>query len=129
LSPTSEGESSIRGDLKVLGDFLRQEPLKNSVRVLILMSLGMNRHLGFTDLLELTSVSKGSLSHHLDQLAAAGYVRSRMVFTLAGPRLRVEITAQGLEVFERLTQSLSQVASHDGGERESAGSATEPSSR
>lgn len=102
-------------DLKVLGDFLLQDPLKNSVRVLILLSLGMNRHLGFTDLLELTEVSKGSLSHHLDQLGAAGFVRSRMVFTLAGPRLRVEITPQGLAVYESLTRTLAQIAARGAG--------------
>jgi DNA-binding MarR family transcriptional regulator len=128
LSPDSRGDPSSPDDLRALGDFLLQEPLKNSVRVLILVSLGINRHLGFTDLLELTGVSKGSLSHHLDQLGGAGFVRSGMVFTLAGPRVRVEITAQGLEVFERLTQTLAQIATRGTGAPPTSGSAAEPSS-
>ena len=79
-------------------------------RVLILISLGMNRQLSFTDLLELTGASKGSLSHHLDQLSAAGLTRSRMVFTLGGPRIRVEITPEGVAVYENLTRLLAGLA-------------------
>lgn len=100
--PTRPGSPGLRA----IGDFLLQESLRNSVRVLILISLGINRQLSFTELLELTSISKGSLSHHLDQLAAAGYVESRMVFTLGGPRVRVEITPKGLAVYEDLTRAL-----------------------
>ncbi len=92
--------------LRAIGGFLLQESLRNSVRVLILISLGVNRQLSFSELLELTSTSKGSLSHHLELLAEAGYLESRMVFTLAGPRVRVEITPKGLEVYEDLTRAL-----------------------
>ena len=92
--------------LRAIGGFLLQEPLRNSVRVLILISLGVNRQLSFSELLELTSASKGSLSHHLELLAAAGYLESRRVFTLEGPRVRVEITPKGLEVYEDLTRAL-----------------------
>lgn len=97
--------------LRQLGDVLLQESLRNSVRVLILISLGINRALGFSELLELTSTSKGSLGHHLEQLESAGFVRSRMVFTFSGPRVRVEITPQGLGVYERLTSELARLRS------------------
>lgn len=110
MPPEADALSPQAGNLRILGDFLLQDPLKNSVRVLILLSLGMSRHLGFTDLLELTEVSKGSLTHHLDQLAEAGLVSSRMVFTLMGPRVRVEITPKGIGAFDNLTRALAQVA-------------------
>jgi DNA-binding MarR family transcriptional regulator len=95
--------------LRTLGDVLLREPLRNSVRVLILVSLGVNRALTFTELLELTSTSKGSLGHHLEQLETAGYLLSRMVFTLDGPRTRVEITSQGLAVYEELVRELARL--------------------
>ncbi len=106
--------------LRAIGGFLLQESLRNSVRVLILISLGINRQLSFSELLELTGTSKGSLSHHLDQLAAAGFVASRMVFTLGGPRVRVEITPKGLAVYEDLTQALGRL--RDGQGRAGSGS-------
>jgi DNA-binding HxlR family transcriptional regulator len=130
LSPNSKSEGGTSpDDLKVLGGFFLQDPLKNSVRVLILLSLGMNQHLGFTDLLELTRVSKGSLSHHLDALREAGLVRTRTVFTLAGPRVRAEITPQGRAVFEGLTRTLVQVSSRENSGPRGEGSTSELSSR
>jgi DNA-binding transcriptional ArsR family regulator len=96
--------------MEALGKYLLQDPLRNSVRVLILISLGINRRLSFTDLLELTGTSKGSLSHHLEQLAGARLTQSRMVFTLGGPRVQVEITPQGLNVYQDLTRTLAGLA-------------------
>jgi len=125
LNPDSSGPGPSPPELKALGDFLLQDPLRNSVRVLILLSLGMNPHLGFTDLLELTGISKGSLSHHLDELREAGFVVTRTVFTLAGPRVRAEITPVGRAVFERLTQSLVEISKHGPGTVPREGSAAE----
>lgn len=98
-------------DLRTLGDVLLQEPLRNSIRVLILISLGMNRALAFSDLLELTGASKGSLGHHLEQLESAHLVRSRMVFTLGGPRVRIEITAEGSAKYDELARELARLVS------------------
>ncbi len=106
MAPTADPEGA---GLRTLGDVLTQEPLRNSIRVLILISLGMNRALAFSDLLELTGTSKGSLGHHLEQLESASLVRTRMVFTLGGPRLRVEITPQGLAKYAELARELARV--------------------
>ncbi|HTW76773.1 MAG TPA: transcriptional regulator [Thermoplasmata archaeon] len=108
--PDPEPPGPAEPGLRAVGSFLLQESLRNSVRLLILLSLGINRHLSFSELLELTGTSKGSLSHHLDQLASAGYLESRMVFTLGGPRVRVEITPKGLATYEDLTQALGRLA-------------------
>ncbi len=118
-----EPEAPEAPGLRTVGDVLLQDPLRNSVRVLILLSLGINRQLGFPELLELTGTSKGSLSHHLEQLAAAGYVETRMVFTLGGPRIRVEITARGREVYESLTGALARLGRAAGDGRTAQGSA------
>ena len=121
-------EPSPPPDLRTIGGFLRQDSLRHSVRILILFSLGINRRLGFPELLELTGLSKGSLSHHLDQLAAARFIESRMVFTLGGPRIRVEITARGQEVYEELARALAQLGSPAGDVGPPPGPAAELSS-
>ncbi len=108
MAPAADPEEA---GLRALGGVLLQEPLRNSIRVLILISLGMNRALAFSDLLELTGTSKGSLGHHLEQLETAGFVRSRMVFTLGGPRVRVEITPQGLAKYDELARELARLVS------------------
>lgn len=123
--PEPEAESPGAPGLKTLGEYLLQDPLKNSVRVLMLFSLGINHRLSFTELLELTGISKGSLSHHLDQLSAAGLIRSRKVFTLGGPRVQVEITPLGLVVFEKLTRTLVGLAATTEGHPSPPGPAAE----
>ena len=95
--------------LRALGEELHEEALRSSARVLILLSLGMNRRVGFTDLLELTRVGKGSLSHHLARLSEGGLVASRTVFTLGGPRVAVEITPRGEQVYRRLLKALTEL--------------------
>ncbi len=123
MPPSSEPDAPGTPGLRTLGDFLLQESLRNSVRLLILISLGINRALSFSELLELTNTSKGSLSHHLEQLAAADLVRSRMVFTLGGPRVRVEITPKGLATYEELSRVLARLAAGRGGRAPSTGPA------
>lgn len=109
MSLTTDEDPAAPGGLGALGDYLLKEPLRNSIRVLLLLSLGMNQGMSFMDLLKLTQVSKGSLGHHLEQLEQARLVRSRMVFTLAGPRLLVEITAEGRRTYEELLRLLGQL--------------------
>jgi DNA-binding HxlR family transcriptional regulator len=98
--------------LQTLRDELQPEVLRHSHRILILLAMGVNRRLGFTELMRLTRLGKGSLSHHLDQLARAGLIRSQNVFTIAGPRVMVEITPSGDESFQRLTTTLADLARH-----------------
>ncbi len=102
----ASGNDHAAPGLRTLGEVLLQEALRSSVRVLILISLGINRALAFSELLELTGTSKGSLGHHLEQLESAGYLHRRMVFTLGGPRVRVEITREGLRAYDELARGL-----------------------
>jgi DNA-binding MarR family transcriptional regulator len=107
-----EPTSGSNAPLQALGDELQAEVLRHSHRVLLLLALGVNRRLGFTDLLHLTRLGKGSLSHHLEQLERAGFIRFQNVFTIGGPRVLIEITAAGDESYRRLTRQLSAVAGH-----------------
>ncbi len=110
-----------------LGAELQQETFRHSVRVLILLALGTNGRLGFSDLLVLTQVGKGSLSHHLKQLEAVGFVSVRTVLTFVGPRVLVTITPEGEAAYARLAQVLSRIMPGNRRPTVTVGSAAEPS--
>lgn len=107
-------EGAVRPSLVGLGAQLAQEELRSSARVLIVLALGVNRRLTFTDLLELTHVAKGSLSYHLRQLETAGLVSTATVFTFRGQRMVVSITENGGELYRRLVEELRALPSNPG---------------
>lgn len=114
-----EKEESERGGgsgaIRELAEFFEDPTLKSSVRLLIVISLALNRRLGFTELLELTGTGKGSLSNHLERLAAAGYVKIRVVPTLKGPRTVVEVTDKGLETYRKYLALIEKIRGMRGG--------------
>jgi DNA-binding MarR family transcriptional regulator len=92
--------------LRDLGEQLSDPSLKSSARVLILISLALNRKMSFVSLLSLTGVGKGSLSNHLERLELAGYVTTKTVKTWGGYRTTVEITPKGTEAYNTLLRAL-----------------------
>ena len=100
----------LPSSMQELGSQLRAEVFRHTSRVVILLSLGTNKHLWFSQLVKLTGLSKGSLGHHLHQLEAAGFVSAREVFTVSGPRVRISITPAGKEAFDRLSGILARLA-------------------
>jgi DNA-binding transcriptional ArsR family regulator len=112
-SPPSDADPS--DDLKALGDLLSDPCLKSSTRILILISLALNKKLGFTDLLHLTGIGKGSLSNHLEKLEAAGYVKTRRLMIFGGHRMVVEITEKGIEAYDRYVTTVSRLRSEGKG--------------
>lgn len=105
----SEGKASsdgIEDALKSLGEQLSDPTLKSSTRILILISLALNKKLGFIDLLNLTGTGKGSLSNHLEKLEEGQYVKSSSKMTFGGPRVIVEITQKGIDAYENLVKTL-----------------------
>lgn len=101
-----DAEAGPRLALAGLGAQFAQEQLRSSARILILLALGVNQRLTFSDLLELTHVAKGSLSYHLKQLETAGLVHSATVFTFNGQRVAVTITSKGQELYGYLVEEL-----------------------
>ena len=104
-----EGLSDINSLLEKLGAKLREPNLKSSARMLMIITLSINRKLTFTDLLQLTSLGKGSLSNHIDRLREDGLVLTRTVFSFSGPRVIVEITESGLEVYRDYLKLMKQL--------------------
>lgn len=102
-------------DLKTLGDLLSDPCLKSSTRILILISLALNKKLGFTDLLHLTGIGKGSLSNHLEKLEAAEYVKTRRTMIFGGHRIVIEITQKGIEAYDSYVTTVSRLRNGDQG--------------
>jgi DNA-binding MarR family transcriptional regulator len=100
------GKQQASIPLKKMAELFDDATLKSSIRLLIVVSLALNKTMIFTELLELTGVGKGSLSNHLERLASAGYVRIRGVPTLKGPRTIVEITQKGIETYEKYLDAI-----------------------
>jgi DNA-binding MarR family transcriptional regulator len=92
--------------LRSLSDQLSDPCLKSSARVLILISLIMNKRLSFVQLLALTGLGKGSLENHIQKLETSGYLTSKNVKTFGGMREWVEITEKGLQVTKQLLETL-----------------------
>jgi Transcriptional regulators len=101
--------SSNREILQALGEQFNDPALKSSTRILILISLALNKKLRFVDLMLLTGMGKGSLSNHLDKLEAAGYVERKSLMTIRGPRIVVEVTAKGLVVYANFVKLLGKI--------------------
>lgn len=85
--------------LRDLGGQLNDPALKSSARLLILVSLAINGRLSFLDLMRLTDLGKGSLSHHLEKLESAQYIKTRRVMVWGGHRVVAEITDEGLRAY------------------------------
>ena len=109
-----EGARATPEPLESLGEQFSQEELRSSTRVLIMLSLGVNRRMSFAALLRLSHCAKGSLSYHLKQLEAAGLLHVSTVFTLSGPRVVADITGKGRARFSELMDELQRLPTDHG---------------
>lgn len=112
MSAEERGENSSSPDISEnenlisLSNQLSDPTLKSSTRILILISLTMNKQLSFVQLLALTGMGKGSLENHLEKLVSSGYITTRNVKTFGGTRQLVQITEKGLETSKSLLRTL-----------------------
>ena len=111
---SAEVSPRVPEPLASLGEQFSQEELRSSTRVLIMLSLGVNRRMSFATLLHLSHCAKGSLSYHLKQLEAAGLIRTSTVFTLGGPRVVAEITEKGRARYSGLIDELQRLPAEHG---------------
>jgi DNA-binding MarR family transcriptional regulator len=93
--------------LKDLGERFSDPALKSSTRILILISLALNRKMSVVRILSLTGTEKGSISNHLKKLEVSGYVTTKTSKTFGGYRTTVEITEKGLATCIELLNALS----------------------
>jgi len=93
--------------LKDLGERFNDPALKSSTRILILISLALNRRMSVVRILTLTGTEKGSISNHLKKLEASGFVVTRTSKTFGGYRTTVEITQKGLQTCIELLTTFS----------------------
>ncbi len=103
----SPGDSQHLNELiETLSIQLSEPVMKSTARLMIIISLALNRKLTFTDLLTITSLGKGSLSNHLDKLREGGLIKIKTVFSPIGPRVMVEITEEGMSAYENYSKIL-----------------------
>ncbi len=100
-TPSSEVEA-----LDALREQFSDSSLKSSTRVLILISLALNRKMSFVNLMSLTGMGKGSLSNHLEKLESSELIMTKTKVTFSGTRTVVEITEKGLSAYNDLLQTL-----------------------
>lgn len=103
----TERASPLPDALKDLGERFNDPALKSSTRILILISLGLNRKMSVVRILRLTGMEKGSISNHLKKLEASGLVTTKTSKTFGGYRTTVEITEKGLTACIELLEALS----------------------
>lgn len=108
----------ITRSLNELGRKINDPALKSSTRLLIIVTLAINTRMTFTDLMLVTSTGKGSLSHHIQKLQEGGLIRTRTALSLAGPRVMVEITDNGLDVYRQYISLLRSIINPDRNPRE-----------
>jgi DNA-binding MarR family transcriptional regulator len=94
---------------KELGERFNDPALKSSTRILILISLALNRRMSVVRILRLTGMEKGSISNHLKKLEASGYIATKTSKTFGGYRTTVEITEKGLTTCIELLDALSKL--------------------
>jgi DNA-binding MarR family transcriptional regulator len=109
---SGEQESQVQdrsAPIRELAELFDDVTMKSSVRLLIVISLSINRRMVFTDLLKLTGAGKGSLSNHLERLSIGGYIRLRVIPTLGGPRTIAEITQKGLDLYRKYLEIMEKI--------------------
>ncbi|KAA8922182.1 transcriptional regulator [Thermoplasma sp.] len=82
-------------------NLINSGPFKSTLRIAIIVLLGINGPLTFTDLQRSLRTGKGSLKNHLDVLEMDGFVEIKNIITLKGPRLIYRITGKGKEFYEK----------------------------
>lgn len=87
--------------LSQLAEELTNTPFKSSVRLIILMSLGVSKRMRLTDLMIITGCGKGSISNHIKKLEDSGFVTTRDVSVFTSPRIIVEITDKGMVFYNK----------------------------
>jgi DNA-binding transcriptional ArsR family regulator len=107
-----EDPQTVNELIEILSIQLNEPVMKSTARLMIIISLALNKKLTFTDLLEITSLGKGSLSNHLDKLKEGGLINIKTVFSGMGPRVLIEITREGMLAYENYSKILKKLLSH-----------------
>lgn len=111
---TNESDS-----LKRLSLIFNDRALKSSPRLLILLSLSMNRKLRFTELSKLTGLAKGSLGNHLIKLSSSGYITIVEYSFFSSKRTTIKITEKGFETVRKYISAVNELELEYKGEKNS----------
>ncbi|MCL5990425.1 MAG: transcriptional regulator [Candidatus Thermoplasmatota archaeon] len=130
-SSLTDAENFRRFVLTQLAEEITDTPFKSSIRLIIIMSLGVSKRMRLTDIMKLTGCGKGSISNHIDKLEKSGFVTTHDASFFTSPRIVVEITKKGEEFYNSYLSMLEKIIYsqvHGDGKNSTADSKTEDSS-
>ncbi len=89
--------------------------LMNPKRFLIVTTLYMIGTCTMGFLQKALNLTWGDLYTHVKKLESAGYVKTRRILTLSGPRIQVRLTDEGMKNYVALLRTLREISDEIGG--------------
>ena len=96
----NEIQIELKKLLRQISVELSNTPLTSSSRLIIIMSLAIDRRMKLSDLMKVTGCGKGSIENHISKLEEGGFVRTEKVSFFKSPRVYAQLTEKGRNFYE-----------------------------
>jgi DNA-binding MarR family transcriptional regulator len=96
----NEVQSELKNLLRQISVELSNTPLTSSSRLIIIMSLAIDKRMKLSDLMKVTGCGKGSIENHISKLEEGGFVRTEKVSFFKSPRVYAQLTDKGRNFYE-----------------------------
>ena len=96
----NEVQSELKNLLRQISVELSNTPLTSSSRLIIIMSLAIDKRMTLSDLMKVTGCGKGSIENHISKLEEGGFVRTEKVSFFKSPRVYAQLTDKGRTFYE-----------------------------
>ena len=97
----NEVQSDLKNLLRQISVELSNTPLTSSSRLIIIMSLAIDRRMKLSDLMKVTGCGKGSIENHISKLEEGGFISTEKVSFFKSPRVYAELTDKGKNFYEK----------------------------
>lgn len=96
----NEVQSELKNLLRQISVELSNTPLTSSSRLIIIMSLAIDKRIKLSDLMKVTGCGKGSIENHVSKLEEGGFVRTEKISFFKSPRVYAQLTDKGQNFYE-----------------------------
>ena len=96
----NEVQSELKNLLRQISVELSNTPLTSSSRLIIIMSLAIDKRMKLSDLMKVTGCGKGSIENHVSKLEEGGFVRTEKISFFKSPRVYAQLTDKGRNFYE-----------------------------
>ena len=100
----NEVQSELKNLLRQISVELSNTPLTSSSRLIIIMSLAIDKRMKLSDLMKVTGCGKGSIENHVSKLEDGGFVRTEKISFFKSPRVYAQLTDKGKNFYENYLQ-------------------------